>query len=908
MAINPYTTAAKYTYMPIPFREMMYAGAAADKRTASLLANAEKYNSTLPHWDGDEDAAKKLFDNKEKVKQDLINNFHKDYGNYAEVSRDLMNLASREKRLGGPEYELYKRLQQANKYKEDLKESGWKGTAADYSLSTLTAEPFQNYTEAEGAGDVTGATIPKYMSGEDIQGAMNTMLTKLKDQILKIVPGAKLDEMTGSELIAYGIESGVDEQQLKNDLAFAITDDIINAQQQYSNADIYQQSLSKDNPKEWFNDNQVNERDWYTWKDGVGIVPKLNTKTGKLVEALAGIASGNKLKIVKDKESAATKAKAKQEAKSYKEGQTSMDLNSWSKINKTTPLSVYDELYGTEDKPGILSQIEQTKENMLKAKSEQGERSSDYVAAKANLNILEDKRKNIETILDAYQDKLYATNEDWKELQDFEDNKKDIVLENIANSNIDNPMAPEYAAGGENKKDFFKAIEYLEDSSIYENILNDNFINRFNNSVRNGIIHKAIPEDKFDLLTEDQQTYLKNLTEYHLDVMDNNKDMRDILSEETDDIIKDYDGKINTITTRRIPIKYKASDNQVLNDKSQPKWKWGKALQDGVEGYTIINASGDPAVSSDKKQEDLKKLVRETTGVYSSDGIPEKNDIEFLGVTGATIGGKESPPMLHYRIWQKGKDATKKTKEIYHDIYAIPHDNIAQGVWDALVEDYSNIDTGGEANKRAAEDVVSDIGNYGNLIKVQNQIGYNIFNHDYPPTPTTGESNYIITLGGGKQENKSYTPQGGKLDYTAIDPDKAILSVSKDGIVRVTYDDPTNPGVTQTDSFSGGLIDNGDSWRAAVAHILTLQKFTEGAQTVAASTIATYPNGGEQARTYAMNRAVPIVQNILGPEISTNSREFNQELRVFMEKVNQQMNKKNTSATSGPKKEEISED
>ena len=72
MAINPYTTAAEYTYTPIPFREMMYAGAAADKRTSTLLSEAEKYNSTLPHWEGDDKAAKTLWENKEKAKQDLI--------------------------------------------------------------------------------------------------------------------------------------------------------------------------------------------------------------------------------------------------------------------------------------------------------------------------------------------------------------------------------------------------------------------------------------------------------------------------------------------------------------------------------------------------------------------------------------------------------------------------------------------------------------------------------------------------------------------------------------------------------------------------------------------------------------------------------------------------------------------
>tara|TARA_R110002126_G_scaffold266759_1_gene410105 strand:+ start:14861 stop:17578 length:2718 start_codon:yes stop_codon:yes gene_type:complete len=904
MAINPYTTAAEYTYTPIPFREMMYAGAAADKRTSTLLSEAEKYNSTLPHWEGDDKAAKTLWENKEKAKQDLIDGIYSNPGNYASSSRELMSLARQETKVGGMESELNKRLEQANAYKAQVKESGWEGEFAQYPLNTLDGNSFEKSYDIDlgTSGDVSGINIPKYMSGEDMQGAMNTMLAQMKSKLLATYDEKEVEAMTKTQLVnAYGTLNGNSKEEIASSMGLLMSDDLINAAQHMSDSKVYAESRSKfdneEEAEEWFNNNRINESDFMDWKTST---PK-NTHLGRMMEGLSTLASNNKLNIKEGKKSSGSSAIAKQQAKNYKEGQPSITANSWKITNPKTPLAVYDQLYGTEGKPGIIDQIDIAEQKMKESK---GNNSQDYVSAKTSLNILEAKRANMQTILDAYQDKLYNTNKDWKELQDFEDSKDSVVLDGISNANIADPDQPRKSDGTTDT--FLDAIEAINnDRTLYE-------YPETGSQSSSRVVHSAIGEGvwktKHAALTDDQKTYLDNLAQYHLDVNDGNEEIRDILSDETDELIKEYEGKLGTIRTRRIPISHKASDGQVLNEKSQAKYKWGETMRLGIQGYTVLNASGNPMTSD---QDAIKKFVKETAGVFNRDGVLKENTLEFIGVTGPAIKdaeGQINSPMLHYRLHKK---IGKNGEPITEDFYAIPNEQDAAEVWSKIAEDYSInplSGKGGSENKKAANQVIEDVGNYNNLIGVQDQIGWNIFNNQFPSNPVKGkEKNFKINIGGETIASKRYAPQGGEIDFTSIDPEEIILSVTDQGVVRVAFDDPNNPGITQTDSFGGGLIDNSDSWKAAVAHILSLQKFTQNTQKIAAQTLSKYPGKDsyldDEAVKYAMNNSVPMVQDILGSDVSTDSREFALELRVFMEKVYQQMRKENTSAVSGSKGE-----
>jgi hypothetical protein len=823
MAINPYTTAAKYTYMPIPFREMMYAGAAADKRTASLLANAEKYNSTLPHWDGDEDAAKKLFDNKEKVKQDLINNFHKDYGNYAEVSRDLMNLASREKRLGGPEYELYKRLQQANKYKENLKDSGWEGREKNYSLSTLDAEPFQNYTEAEGAGDVTGAPIPKYMSGDDMQKAMNTMLAPMKSELLGIYSDKEIEKMTGTELInAFGISTGKTQKQIAEDMANMISPDLIAAAQHYSDTDTYYDSLSQDNPKEWFNNNRINQGIVYDWEKN----KPTDTILGNMIGAISDLAANSKLNIKEGKKSAADKATAAEKAKLYKEAMPENEQTTFP-YSPSTPKQVLDILHGENGESGLLADIANKKHIINTTKDKN---SNKYIGAVSSLNLLESKERNLRLALNKFEDQLSDPesinyNEDYAVMKaergsEFE---AEFLKQNI--NNYEEIVNPEFKSDSNDK--VIEIAESLNNGTLLR--YSDEFYEKLATGNKSG-------REVYNDLSEDEKNYLANNAKYAQKLEENIKKEKEIL-EEYSEVITDAKDNTGTFIITPMPLKYKRDQGLLVKDK-QYDAKWADYIVENQSSFIIMDDKG--KVINDEADPDAQKDL--LWGVYDLDKKNPGPSVQFIGVTGPSIDGAENPPMLALNV-HSGKTGTTD-KSVIERYYAIPKGAKANQIWENLANDYKIIssDEGGAGAKQAANDMAETLNNLEPVIAVQKQLGHAIMDNNIPERPkyTTdkegnsipGVDNYTIDLTGGNISQATAIRSGNQeIDYSAITDQNAVITQNSDGVVTVIYRDYETDELIE-DSWGGGLVDNGQAWRNAVLQVAQQQKVNTKVATI----------------------------------------------------------------------------
>jgi hypothetical protein len=240
MAINPYTTPADYTYTPLPFREMLTAGAMADKNTMSLLTTAGAMNKPFNFIPKDREGAKLLYEKNQKAVNDLTNSILSDPGKGADHVKAIMDMGNAQKDPFGEQASFENRYAQYNTAVEEIEKfvDSEGGTQAD--LNFKKAQLTQGIKDREYnsiTGDynsITGtSSLGDIWDTERFQEYFNTVGSSLEETMLNELSLTEEDKVTlenGDILSLYNkYYSGRTEQEVADVLGGYITPELINA-------------------------------------------------------------------------------------------------------------------------------------------------------------------------------------------------------------------------------------------------------------------------------------------------------------------------------------------------------------------------------------------------------------------------------------------------------------------------------------------------------------------------------------------------------------------------------------------------------------------------------------------------------------------------------------------------------
>ena len=783
MAINPYTTPADYTYTPLPFREMLTAGAMADKNTMSLLTTAGAMNKPFNFIPEDREGAKLLYEKNQKAVNDLTNSILSDPGKGADHVKAIMDMGNAQKDPFGEQASFENRYSQYNTAVEDIEKfvTSEGGTQADLDFKRAQLKQGikdRDYNPETGDyNSITGtSSLGDIWDTERFQEYFNTVGSSLEETMLNELSLTEEDKVTlenGDILSLYNkYYSGRTEQEVADVLGGYITPELINSanyMDDVQNFQRYQETGQVFNTEDNAN--------WMVYDEETGTISgNPNTTLGGFfnsqLNASSSIKPHTKATTAKDKQTPTQKKKLKAELKAQNNVIPGTEVQaSGNKPDMLTPSNLIDEM-------DVLKRTIESEKKLINSSTTDEGKAGHTIKAEIAAQTLDNLTQQYNAI------KVHAVNKSGENifgLIDAHTAKQDSSylagVEDMSNVPVGDPLFDQMVSDVAKKGSIYPDIDYIEGNTA-TGVAGIPFASLEERPF--WAIEGLTTRESNERFGMDKVNYLQNVAEYHKELGELNGDLTEYLKDNKT-LITQWAGEniISGSSIRTLPT----FSNAELQ-KGSAGVVVGQLIKDNINSVKVYDIHGNPTDLTtgedftDKNGGQFGYLVTPEPQFSETGSVQIKggHEIKVIG-THSTMKDLQGRPRLLIRA----TDNAGTEKDYYVEFLG----GKGKGAYAHIADDRELAERAypGDERSESDRDALKDRYYSAEYMQFETAIRRDISEGDFPlvPAPTQGASQ-IFNIPMGTNLQKNFTETG--LN-TGVNSSTFKIDITADGDIVV---------------------------------------------------------------------------------------------------------------------------